>query len=129
MAAPGLKRSRRPTPDGLQNLRDVFIKDGAEAVLMLIADLTAPYTPKHFFEARALPVATRLTRVQELQGMADGLDGAVSYNNLLQMQMFPELIKAHCSMFGAWGPALSQCVGAPLHEHQNGGSFALQSCS
>ncbi len=45
----------------------------------------------------------------QLQGLADGLDGVTSYQTLLQINMFPELIKASCTMYGAWGPAIAQC--------------------
>ena len=50
----------------------------------------------------------------QLQGLADALDGAVSHQRLLEFQMFPELIKASCTMFGAWGPAIAQCTGLSL---------------
>ena len=83
------------------------------AALDLTAELTAPYTPKHFFEARAAPRVKHasLTSLQEIQGLADALDGAVSYKTILELQMFPELIKASCTMIGAWGPAIENCAG------------------
>eukprot|EP00042_Codosiga_hollandica_P049930 m.587845 g.587845 ORF g.587845 m.587845 type:complete len:423 (+) comp57990_c1_seq2:175-1443(+) len=84
----------------LQDIQKIILEDGVPAALMFTAELTAPYTPAHFF--------------QELHGVADGLEGAVSYTELLQLQMFPELVKAQCSMFGAWGPAISQCADMQL---------------
>ncbi len=52
-------------------------------------------------------------RLPQLQGLADAVnDTGVTYKQLLQLQMFPELIKASCTMFGAWGPAIAQCAGA-----------------
>lgn len=75
---------------------------GVEGALKLIAKLTAPYTPAHF--------------TQELQGLADALDGAVSYEMLLELNMFPELIKAHCTIIGAWGPAIATCTEVNLSQ-------------
>lgn len=37
-----------------------------------------------------------------------------TYTRLLHIHMFPEVIKASCSMFGAWGPALSNVSGGTL---------------
>jgi len=76
-------------------LQDIVATDGIEAALALTAELTAPYTPAHFTE--------------ELQGLADALNGSVSYQRMLNLQMFPELIKASCTMIGAWGPAIETC--------------------
>lgn len=40
---------------------------------------------------------------QEMQGLADGL--GIPYIEVLRFSMFPELIKAACSIVGAWGKA------------------------
>jgi len=40
--------------------------------------------------------------------MADG--SGVPYQQLLQIQMFPELIKAACSMYGAWDQATANAT-------------------
>jgi hypothetical protein len=37
------------------------------------------------------------------QGVADG--AGVPYQDVVNIAMFPELIKAACTMFGAWGNA------------------------
>jgi len=66
-----------------------IIEKGIFAALDWNAEITAPFTPAAFYE--------------ELQGIADatGLD----YQILLRLQMFPEITKASCSFFGAWGEA------------------------
>ena len=45
-----------------------------------------------------------------MQGLADG--SGVPYKQILQVHMLPELIKAHCSIIGAWGPAISGTSGS-----------------
>lgn len=39
--------------------------------------------------------------------MSDGMNGTVSADELLRVNIFPELIRASCSMYGAWGAALA----------------------
>jgi hypothetical protein len=63
-----------------------------DAALDFTADLTRSNTPESFF--------------QEIQGLADG--AGIAYKEMLRLQMFPELIKAQCSLLGAWGPATIQ---------------------
>ena len=43
----------------------------------------------------------------QCQGMADGLGGAVPYKKIIQLQMIPEVVKADCSIIGAWGPSIN----------------------
>jgi len=50
---------------------------------------TGPFIPTHFWE--------------EMTGLAEG--AGVSVSDVYRVHMFPELIKAQCSMFGAWGRA------------------------
>jgi len=50
---------------------------------------TGPFIPQHFWE--------------EMTGLADG--SGISRSEVYKIHMFPELIKAQCSMFGAWGEA------------------------
>jgi isopenicillin-N N-acyltransferase-like protein len=50
---------------------------------------TAHYTPQRFFD--------------ELRGISDAAN--VSFTQLLQSNLFPELTRAICSIVGAWGPA------------------------
>ncbi|KYQ91363.1 acid ceramidase-like protein [Tieghemostelium lacteum] len=70
-------------------LVDVIEKFGVKAALDLTADATKKYTPSRFFE--------------EMQGLADG--AGLEYKTVLQVHMFPELIKAACSMVGAYNSA------------------------
>eukprot|EP00162_Nutomonas_longa_P009975 comp19618_c0_seq1/m.37544 comp19618_c0_seq1/g.37544 ORF comp19618_c0_seq1/g.37544 comp19618_c0_seq1/m.37544 type:complete len:431 (+) comp19618_c0_seq1:2-1294(+) len=63
---------------------------GADAALDLTADATRIFTPDYFFE--------------EMRGVAEGAE--VEYATVLRFHMFPELIKASCSMLGAWGSAV-----------------------
>lgn len=51
----------------------------------------------------------------QIKGLADGLNGTISYDALLRFHLFPELIKASCSMFGAWGPALANSTGSAIY--------------
>lgn len=64
---------------------------GIKDALDLTANLTAPYTPQHYTD--------------EIRGMADG--SGVSLKLITRLNMIPELIKAACSMVGAWGPAIA----------------------
>jgi hypothetical protein len=41
--------------------------------------------------------------MKEIKGIADG--AGINEKDLIRVHMIPELIKAHCSMYGAWGPA------------------------
>eukprot|EP00761_Pharyngomonas_kirbyi_P012196 gb/GECH01012223.1/.p1 GENE.gb/GECH01012223.1/~~gb/GECH01012223.1/.p1 ORF type:complete len:436 (+),score=87.35 gb/GECH01012223.1/:1-1308(+) len=75
--------------------RKAIEKYGVEGALDLTYVLTEKYIPKHFDE--------------ELKGLADG--SGISKSRIIQLHMFPELIKAQCSMYGAWGPAISQTNG------------------
>lgn len=50
---------------------------------------------------------------EEMQGLADG--AGVPYSQVVQVHMFPELTKASCSMWGAWGPAIAK-VGGSLYQ-------------
>jgi len=57
--------------------------------------LTSPYTPSYFYD--------------ELRGISDG--SGVSYMRVVRMHMIPELIKARCTMVGAWGKAIQDTNG------------------
>eukprot|EP01133_Synstelium_polycarpum_P010208 gene10208-11890_t len=70
-------------------LLDIIDKYGAKAALDYELLVTKKYTRQSFFD--------------ELQGISDA--SGVSYRDLLRMHMFPELIKASCSILGAWGEA------------------------
>ncbi|KAM9961271.1 hypothetical protein ACTFIR_004109 [Dictyostelium discoideum] len=70
-------------------LVDALEEGGVGLALDITADLTKKYTPKSFFE--------------EMQGIADG--SGIEYKTILRLHMFPELIKAACSMVGAYNSA------------------------
>ncbi len=53
---------------------------------------STPNSPQHFFD--------------EIQGFADG--AGVDASVIIHLNMIPELVKAACSMLGAWGPATSK---------------------
>jgi hypothetical protein len=70
-------------------LKEMIISKGMDRALDWTRRTTEAYTPQAYFD--------------EVQGLADatGLD----YDLLYRLQMFPELTKAQCSFFGAWGAA------------------------
>jgi hypothetical protein len=76
-------------PPVLQDLIDDLGVAGIDAALELTALATEPFTPAHF--------------TQEMQGWARG--AGISFDEFRRIQMFPELIKAACSMVGAWASA------------------------
>mmetsp|Transcript_8941 Transcript_8941/g.11057 ORF Transcript_8941/g.11057 Transcript_8941/m.11057 type:complete len:288 (-) Transcript_8941:56-919(-) len=45
-----------------------------------------------------------------MQGLADG--SGIPLAKIIQVQMIPELIRAHCSMVGAWGDAITNTTGS-----------------
>lgn len=70
-------------------LQKIIAEEGTKAALDLTYMLTKPYIQDFFLE--------------ELKGIADG--SGIDVQQIIQAHMLPELIKAHCSMFGAYGPA------------------------
>lgn len=54
-------------------------------------ELAAPYTPPRYLE--------------ELHGIHDGSNGLADFDLLRRVNFIPEIIKAACSIVGAWGPA------------------------
>lgn len=71
---------------------------GVQAALNLTIDLVHPYVAPEF--------------LQEMQGVADG--SGVSMHLIFSAAVFPELIQASCSMFGAWGDATMSSRGGEL---------------
>ena len=67
----------------------ILIEKGLNRALDWTAEQTAPFTPQSFFD--------------EIRGIADG--SGVDYQTLLRLNMIPEVTKASCSFFGAWGDA------------------------
>ena len=70
-------------------LQDILVEKGMNALLEANAEITAPFTPKSYLD--------------EIQGLADG--SGLSADMLLHLNLFPEITKASCSFFGAWGNA------------------------
>lgn len=70
-------------------VQDAIADAGVEAGLELEALMTELWTPDHFLE--------------EMQGVADG--SGYSFKQIRSFNMFTELIKASCTMVGAWGTA------------------------
>ncbi|KAM9953672.1 hypothetical protein ACTFIR_008763 [Dictyostelium discoideum] len=73
-------------PEFLIKLIEEF---GVNAALDYVASATEQFTPKRFFN--------------ELLGLSDS--SGIPYQTLLRMHMFPELVKATCSIVGAWSEA------------------------
>lgn len=72
-----------------KDIQEIIEKDGAAAALDFTYELTKPYISQHY--------------IDEMQGLADGAQ--VDHKLVIRVCMFPELIKAACSMMGSWGPA------------------------
>jgi len=71
---------------------DIIVRFGMKEALDWNAKVTKPFTPDSF--------------LQELHGIADA--SGVSYEMLLQLNLFPEITKASCSFMGAWGSATAE---------------------
>jgi len=71
------------------DLADFVAKYGLEAALDLTYEFTREYTPQRFYD--------------EMQGLSDA--SGTDYNTILRLHMFPELVQAACSIFGAWDSA------------------------
>lgn len=69
--------------------QSVIVYKGLNRALDWCAEITAPFTPQEFYD--------------ELHGLADA--SGVDYQTLLRLNMFPEITKASCSFFGAYGNA------------------------
>eukprot|EP00056_Hartaetosiga_gracilis_P014210 m.239995 g.239995 ORF g.239995 m.239995 type:complete len:436 (+) comp14353_c0_seq1:60-1367(+) len=76
-----------------KDIQKIIEEDGVPAALQFTYDLTKDYTPQRFFD--------------EMQGLSDGLNNTIEYKTIVQVHMFPELIKASCSIIGAWGEAVA----------------------
>jgi hypothetical protein len=63
-----------------------------DAVVSTPSTPSSTHSPQHFFD--------------EIQGFADG--AGVDASVIIHLNMIPELVKAACSMLGAWGPATSK---------------------
>jgi len=72
-------------------LKDMIIKFGIDVALEYEVLITHKYIPSYYFD--------------EIQGLADSLNQ--SFSSVMRFMLFPELIKAQCSIVGAWGQASS----------------------
>jgi hypothetical protein len=72
---------------------------GLPGALDLTYDITNPYTPPWFDE--------------ELRGIADG--SGIELAKIRQVNMFPELIKAACTVLGTWGDSNRESTLLHLH--------------
>jgi len=70
----------------------MILQYGIEAVLDLTFYMTEDYIPQYFLD--------------EIKGIADS--SGIDYMYIARINMFPELIKAHCSMIGAWDSAVGK---------------------
>ena len=71
------------------DLAELLLLKGMDAVLDQYAAFTDPFTPQSNFD--------------EMKGLADG--SGVDFDTIHRLNLFPEISKASCSFFGAWGDA------------------------
>lgn len=69
----------------------IIVNQGMAAALDWSRKVTEPYTTQAYLD--------------EMRGMADAT--GMDYDLLYRINMFPELTKAQCSFFGAWGSAVA----------------------
>jgi isopenicillin-N N-acyltransferase like protein len=68
---------------------DLILTKGMDKALDWCARTTAPFTPQAYFD--------------EMRGLADAT--GVDYDMIVRLNLFAEITKASCSLFGAWGTA------------------------
>lgn len=68
---------------------DLILTKGMERALDWCARTTAPFTPQAYFD--------------EMRGLSDA--SGVDYDMIIRLNLFAEITKASCSLFGAWGTA------------------------
>jgi len=80
---------------GVPQIMSDYIFNQIEPIAFYLVDLNwqiaLPYIPQRF--------------VDELNGIADGSNGLVSFDMLMRSNMIPEITQAACTVFGAWGEA------------------------
>jgi hypothetical protein len=74
-----------------QKVQSAIADIGLNAALEMTYQLTKKYTAKYFYD--------------EIKGMSDG--AGIEYSLAVRVHMLPELVKAGCSMLGAWGDAVN----------------------
>ncbi len=77
-----------------QDIAELIAIYGLRAVLELQFLVMRPYMSEEFLE--------------EMEGVAEG--SGLSHSEVVHMVVFPDLVKAHCSMIGAWGSATTSQV-------------------
>lgn len=70
-------------------IQEMILNKGMDKALDWCAKTTAPYTPQAYFD--------------EMRGLADAT--GMDYDMIVRMNLFAEITKASCSLFGAWGSA------------------------
>lgn len=73
-----------------QWVKTLISEKGMDRALDWTRKVTEPFTPQAYFD--------------EVRGLSDAT--GIDYDLLYRLQMFPELTKAQCSFFGAWGSAV-----------------------
>jgi len=76
-------------PPAAVDLIDLALVKGMNNLLDKYAEFTDPFTPQSNFD--------------EMRGLADG--SGIDYDAIHRLNLFPEVSKASCSFFGAWGEA------------------------
>lgn len=75
----------------LDKFVDVLAKDLVQEVLGFLNTADESWVPKRYKD--------------ELKGISDGCDNAVTFKSIRNLNLVPELIRASCTIIGAWGPA------------------------
>jgi isopenicillin-N N-acyltransferase like protein len=73
-------------------VKQLIIQYGMDKALDFTREVTEPFTRQAYFD--------------EVRGLSDAT--GIDYDLLYRLQMFPELTKAACSFFGAWGSAVAK---------------------
>ncbi|CAE7857396.1 dcd1A [Symbiodinium sp. KB8] len=74
----------------------LIAEEGVHLALNLTYDFTKEFIPQHYFD-----MAKGKDEMRIRMANSTGL----SWYSIMSLSLFPELIKASCSMIGAWGPA------------------------
>jgi len=80
------------------DVRKIIEDNGFEAGLAFEVLKTKSFTPTYFLD--------------EIRGLADAVN--MSFDKVLRFQLFPELIKAQCTIVGSWGDATQQSMQGEL---------------
>ena len=75
----------------LDKFIDVVAKELIQEILGFLNIVDESWVPERFKD--------------ELKGIVDGCDNCASYKTIRNLNLIPELIRASCTLVGAWGPA------------------------